>query len=79
MDDLFDKAGTYLLSLGLPGICIIALVVAVYKLFNMYNECQEKRITESQANLVAVFEMRSAIESLKASMETLVRVQASIK
>ena len=53
-----------LLQQGLPGLIIITLGFACYKLYNKYDEVQEKRIAESR-------EVVKAIEQNTNTMDTL--------
>lgn len=59
---------TSLLNLGLPGIVIIGLALALKKRDSQYTEVQEKRITENSAITVKAV---TAIEQNTAAIETL--------
>lgn len=73
MDEVAGQIGTYLVSLGLPGIVIIGLALAVYRIFNLYHESQEKRIEDSLRSLATMNEMKASIDSLKNSVDMLSR------
>jgi hypothetical protein len=59
-----DQATTQLLQMGLPGIVIVALALACYKLFNALQASQEKRIAEAVENRTAIERNTSAITAL---------------
>lgn len=52
------------LSLGLPGVIIVALAFGVYRLANLYHDVQEKRIEENREAVKAMGETAKAIDSL---------------
>lgn len=64
MDQIVQGAGAALLSLGLPGIIILALGYACYRLFGLYIEVQEKRVAEGRETVKAVEENTSALDRL---------------
>jgi hypothetical protein len=64
MDTLLKGAGETLLALGLPGIVIIGLGYAVFNLFKLYTDVQEKRIGEAREGVKALETNTSALESL---------------
>ena len=64
MDELLKSAGETLLALGLPGIAIAGLGYAVYNLFRLYTEVQEKRINEAREGVKALETNTSALDSL---------------
>lgn len=59
---------TSLLNLGLPGIVIIMLALALKKRDSQYTEVQEKRILENSAITIKAV---TAIEQNTAAIETL--------
>lgn len=64
MDNLLKGVGETLLSLGLPGVIIIGLAFAVYNLFKLYAETQEKRIVEAREAVKAIEANTAAIDTL---------------
>jgi hypothetical protein len=64
MDNLLKGVGETLLALGLPGIVIIGLAYAVFNMFKLYTEVQEKRIDEAREGVKALEANTSALESL---------------
>lgn len=66
MDDVLKGAGTSLLALGLPGILIMILLYACYRLFNLYTEIQEKRIDEARESVKTIEANTSALQTFTA-------------
>lgn len=64
---VLSPAAADLLKMGLPGIVILALAFACYKLFTLLQASQEKRINEAVDN-------RTAIERNTAAMTALTEV-----
>lgn len=64
MDTLITKAGELLLSQGLAGAIIVFLGLICWRIFNLYTEAQEKRITESTRAAEALEANRNALERL---------------
>jgi len=62
-----DKAFAILLEHGLPGVAIVVLLYAIIRLWNKYDEIQEKRIAESR-------EITKAIEQNTNTLDTLTEV-----
>jgi hypothetical protein len=50
--------------LGLPGIVIFGLAYALFNIFKLYTEVQEKRIGEAREGVKALEANTSALESL---------------
>lgn len=61
---MLDKAFEQLLEHGLPGIAIIILLYAVWKLWAKYDEIQEKRIAESREGLKAIEQNTNTLETI---------------
>lgn len=53
-----------LVAMGLPGIIIIGLSFALYRLSGAYHEVQEKRITETREMLQVMDNVTSAMDRL---------------
>lgn len=55
---------TGFLAQGLPGLIIVALGFTVYKLYNKYDEVQEKRIAESREAVKAIEQSTNTLDTL---------------
>jgi hypothetical protein len=55
---------TFLLSQGVLGAFCLILLAAVWRLFGLYADSQEKRITEGRETVTAVLSYANAIEQL---------------
>lgn len=65
MDPVATAASVQLLTqLGLPGLVIGVLALALRHVFKLYTECQEKRIGEGLENRTAVERNTSALTAL---------------
>lgn len=52
------------LALGLPGLIIVALGFAVYKMYGKYDEVQEKRIAEARESVKAIEQNTNTLDTL---------------
>jgi len=64
MDAIFAKIGDLLISLGLPGIVIIGLSMAVVNLFKLNTKIQEARAEEIRTMVKAMDDSSSALREL---------------
>lgn len=52
--DIAKKCADILLGYGLPGVCIIVLLIAVRKLYNRNCTLQDARVTDAQTQTTAL-------------------------
>lgn len=57
-----------LLKLGFPGVVIIGLALAVWRLFKLYNEVNEKRIAEAREGIKAIEANTTALDALTSAI-----------
>lgn len=69
---LVDGFSTLLLNMGLPGLCLILLGYACYRLAKLYIEVQEKRIAETRTATTALNNSASALNRLS---DILIRIK----
>lgn len=62
--DILQTLLAPLVALGLPGILIVFLGFALYKMSNLYHEIQEKRIEENKEAVRVMGEMSKALDGL---------------
>lgn len=55
-----------MLEKGTLGVVIIAMAIVIVKLWNKYNEVQEKRIAESREGIKAVEQNTNTLETMTA-------------
>jgi hypothetical protein len=63
----------YLLSLGLPGVVILALSAAVVKLFGLYQEVQDKRLEEFGKSTATLLEVTNQLILVTQALEVMTR------
>lgn len=64
METLITKAGEQVLGLGLPGVIILGLAFGLYRMFQLYTDAQEKRITEGRVAAETLEGVKNALEHL---------------
>jgi hypothetical protein len=64
-----DPFTTALLQMGLPGIVIAGLGMAVRALWNKYSDAMEKRIVEGRESVKAIEANTDALDTLRAVLE----------
>lgn len=64
MEKGFTGSVDQLLQLGLPGVVILALAYVAWRLFQRYDQAQEKRITEGREGVAALNSNTAALEAL---------------
>lgn len=64
MDEVVKGAGAFLVSQGPIGILCLVLMFACYRLFGLYVDSQDKRITEARESAKALAETAHSLDTL---------------
>lgn len=60
-----DQAATALVGMGLPGIVIVGLSAALWKVHGLYVKSQDARVSEGLASLEKVMQALATLDKLR--------------